>query len=490
MPGKKKIEKHKIRRFAAVAAVVIATGWGVTHGVALATNRFKVPAPSRVAKSPRDQAATIAAQGIDARNLLTLLAAARSEGVTPDGNKVSLSINPQLQQEVFDLFRRFDPPYGVFAAVEPKTGRVVALVGYRRGGESDPGLALRAIYPAASLVKMITASAAIEKGGVDPEADISYCGSIYSVSRRANHLPPGGGPTMTLSDAISKSANVVFGKVTVNHVGREGLEQYLGKYGFGQAVPFDLPVEPSRSEVPSDELELARTGAGFGEVYVSPLHMAMIMASIGDNGAMPRPRLIDRIEDRQGTVMFEGRSEKLRDSIRPETAQTLMKMMVKTIESGTSRHAFGSPASTPMLRDMEVAGKTGTLSGWTPRMNFEWFAGVAPVSDPKLALVALVVNDDHWRIKGNYVGKEAFSAYFGYPSSMPPIYSVAKAKRAGKLITVSRKKRGKHAKLVPGKRGKAGPGKRSKGVSGKHGKKAHGAGKAGGGRTASASTPG
>ncbi len=472
MPGTKKIKLHGIRRFVPVVLLALATGWIATRGVALATNRFKVPAPAKSSKSPKDQAAIISAQGIDAKNLLTLLADASSEGVTPDGNKVTLSIDPRLQREVFELFRRFDPPFGIFAAVEPGTGRVVSLVGYRRGGESDPGLALKAIYPAASLIKVITASAAVEKGGVDPEAAISYCGNIYTVSRKANHLREGCGNSMTLGEAIGKSANVVMGKVTVNHVGAEGLEEYLAKFGFGQRVPFDLPVEPSRAEVPREEFELARTGAGFGEVYVSPLHMATIMAAIGDNGAMPTPRLIDRIEDRHGLVTYESRAEKWRDTVRPETTKALMRMMVKTIEMGTSRRAFGTAEHTPMLRDMEVAGKTGSLSGWNPRMNFEWFAGVAPVSGPKLAIVALVVNDDHWKIKGNYVGKEAFSAYFGYPSSMPPIYAKGHGKR-GNVVAVSKKK---------GKRHKAAPGKR--------GKKGRGAAKAGVGRTASAAIPG
>ncbi len=103
-------------------------------------------------------------------------------------------------------------------------------------------------------------------------------------------------------------------------------------------------------------------------------------------------------------------------------------MMVKTIEMGTSHRTFGSPESTPLLQDMEVAGKTGSLSGWTPRMHFEWFAGVAPAGDPKLAVAALVVNDSRGRIKGSYVGKEAFNTYFGYPQSTPPAYAKAKAK--------------------------------------------------------------
>jgi cell division protein FtsI/penicillin-binding protein 2 len=242
----------------------------------------------------------------------------------------------------------------------------------------------------------------------------------------------------------------VFGKVAVNHVGGPVLEEYLEKFGFGQPVPFDLPVEPSRGEVPRQEYELARTGAGFGEVYVSPLHMAMIMSAIASGGAMPRPFLIDRMEDKDGNPLYESSPAKLRDTVLPETANAVVQMMVKTVEMGTSRRAFGSPEKTPLLQDMDVAGKTGSLSGWTPRVHFEWFAGVAPVGSPRLALAALVVNQDSWKIKGSYVGKEAFNSYFGYPSSMPPAY--AKARGGRKWVGASATDAGK---------GKSGKGKKT-----------------------------
>ena len=341
-----------------------------------------------------------------------------------------LSLNEELQAQIFDLFRRFDPLFGVFAAMEPDTGRVVALVGYRRGGESDPWLPLKAIYPAASLIKVVTASAAIERGNVSPQDEISYRGGIYGISRGGIHARDGRGiPTMTLEEAIARSANAVFGKVAVNHVGGPVLEEYLAKFGFGQKIPFDLPVETSNGQVPREEFELARTGAGFGEVYVSPLHMAMIMSAIASGGAMPRPVLIDRIEDRDGEPLYESSPVKWRDTVLPETANAVVRMMVKTVEMGTSHRTFGTPERTPLLHDMDVAAKTGSLSGWTPSVHFEWFAGVAPVGSPRLALAALVVNDNRWKIKGSYVGKEAFNSYFGYPSSMPPVYAKARGSR-------------------------------------------------------------
>ncbi|HWS16033.1 MAG TPA: penicillin-binding transpeptidase domain-containing protein, partial [Candidatus Methylomirabilis sp.] len=413
-------------RWIAAAGSVLFAGWAVATAV-VAANRHDLPGPTR---SAPDAGGSAFGYGFTPQDLHALLQTGRSDGFLPNGNRVNLSLNEELQAQIFDLFRRFDPLYGVFAAMEPDTGRVVALVGYRRGGESDPWLPLKAIYPAASLIKVVTASAAIERGKVSPDEEISYRGGIYGITRGGIRARDGKGiPKMTLEEAIARSANAVFGKVAVNYVGGPVLEEYLAKFGFGQKIPFDLPVEPSRGQVPLEEYELARTGAGFGEVYVSPLHMAMIMSAIASGGSMPRPVLIDRIEDRDGQLLYESSPAKWRDTVLPETANAVVRMMVKTVEMGTSHRTFGTPARTPLLQDMDVAGKTGSLSGWTPRVHFEWFAGVAPVGSPRLALSALVVNDQRWKIKGSYVGKEAFNSYFGYPSSMPPMYSKARGSR-------------------------------------------------------------
>jgi membrane peptidoglycan carboxypeptidase len=439
VPGEEIVTRReggkRLRRIAA-AGIVLLIGWALATAV-VAANRYQLPPPTRIAP---DSGGAAFDHGFTPADLHALLQAGRPDCLLPNGSRVALSLNEGLQARIFDLFRRFDPLFGVFAAMEPDTGRVVALVGYRRGGESDPWLPLKAIYPAASLIKVITASAAIERGNVSPQDEISYRGGIYGITRRGIHARDGRGiPTMTLEEAIARSANAVFGKVAVNHVGGPVLEEYLAKFGFGERIPFDLPVESSHGKVPREEFELARTGAGFGEVYVSPLHMAMIMSAIASGGSMPRPVLIDRIEDRDGAPLYESSPEKWRDTVLPETANAVVRMMVKTVEMGTSHRAFGPPGRTPLLQDMDVAGKTGSLSGWTPSVHFEWFAGVAPVGSPKLALAALVVNDGRWKIKGSYVGKEAFNSYFGYPSSMPPAY--AKARGARKWTKAHRKDR-------------------------------------------------
>jgi peptidoglycan glycosyltransferase len=464
-------------RLILAAALFSVSVWCIER-VVTAETRHQLTPPTRSAPVPEVRLPS--AHGLTPEGLYALVKAGESEATLPDGSRVTLALNRQLQSEIFELFRRFDPPYGVFAAMEPGTGRVVALVGYRRGGESDPWLAVKAMYPAASLIKVITACAAIERGNVSPGDEISYRGGIYGISRSGLHARDGRGvPKMTLEEAIARSANAVFGKVAVNNVGGPALGEYLSKFGFGQPIPFDLPVESSRAEVPLEEYELARTGAGFGEVYVSPLHMAMVMSAVASGGAMPRPLLVDRIEDADGDIEFESAPSKWRDTVRPETANAVLQMMVKTVEMGTSRRAFGTPERTPLLQDMDVAGKTGSLSGWSPPVHFEWFAGVAPANVPRLAVAALVVNDNRWKIKGSYVGKEAFNTYFGYPSTNPPAYakynpgrknrkglkagkkaaSKGKARKTGSVRARKKGTRAKPAKTLPGEsvRGDGGP---------------------------------
>ena len=176
-----------LRRIAAAGIVLIA-GWALATA-AMAENRHQLAPPTRSAPYSGGGAFD---HGFTPADLHTLLQAGRPDGLLPNGIRVSLSLNEELQAQIFNLFRRFDPLYGVFAAMEPDTGRVVALVGYRRGGESDPWLPLKAIYPAASLIKVITASAAIERGKVSPRTR-SATAAGSTASRAAGSTPGTGG---------------------------------------------------------------------------------------------------------------------------------------------------------------------------------------------------------------------------------------------------------------------------------------------------------
>jgi cell division protein FtsI/penicillin-binding protein 2 len=77
-------------------------------------------------------------------------------------------------------------------------------------------------------------------------------------------------------------------------------------------------------------------------------------------------------------------------------AAELRDMLVDTTTRGTARSAFRRRNGRPKLGEIKVAGKTGSLTGTDPNGKYEWFIGVAPADDPKLAVATVVVHGDLW----------------------------------------------------------------------------------------------
>jgi cell division protein FtsI/penicillin-binding protein 2 len=203
------------------------------------------------------------------------------------------------------------------------------------------------------------------------------------------------------------SINSIFGKLAVRHLDATTLERYAAAFGFGQALPFDVPVRAGASDVPTERLELARAAAGFWHNHMSPLHGALIAATIANRGRMPRATLVDRVVDAHGRTTYRAHAETFRNVIPPSTAQAVTRMMLLTVTSGTARHYFYDEHGTPFLPDIDVAGKTGSLTGADPYRGYTWFIGFAPADHPTIAVAALVVNDPLWRIKAAFAAREA-----------------------------------------------------------------------------------
>lgn len=389
-----------------------------------------VPCALPAKELTREDLATLVSQDLAQARVVADRYISRVGGLT-----VTYTLDPVLQTRMAGLLQRYQVPYGAFVALEPRTGRVLALVGVeRRGGLSVP-VALRATYPAASLFKVITAAAALEAAELQPQSEITYRGNpLRLVASSLKADPRRDQRTMTLSEALARSNNVVFGKVAVHHLNADLLRRYAQVFGFNRPIPFELPTETSRAAIEDGALGLARTAAGFGPVTVSPLHAAMLAAAVANGGLMMRPYLVERVTDAQGQVLYEAAPEPLTIPIQPATAGALREMMKETIRIGTSRRVFRPFTMSPTLGEIPVAGKTGTLSGENPKGHYEWFAGFAPASQPEIALAALVINHQTWRIKGNFVAREGFTAYFapglvGQEQAPPPMVRKAVAKK-------------------------------------------------------------
>lgn len=332
----------------------------------------------------------------------------------PQGGEVVYGIDEEVQRKVEKLFSDYKVPYGLFVAIEPKTGRILATVshsssqpGWEKGANYHP-------YPMASLFKIVTATAALEEKKVGPDTMFAFNGKLTSESPKYWRVHPGrGNQQMPLSLAMGKSVNPVYGRLAGEVVGRDPLLLYAGKYGFNQAILPGSPIGASTAPVPGTVDELMRMGAGLNrEVKASPFHAASIMATVANGGVMMAPSLASEIRDAKGKVVYSQKPQILRTVMTPQTASDLAHMLATTVESGTSRRAFHDRRGRRMLASVRIAAKTGSIDGTDPAGHYSWFAAYAPMEDPQIALAALVINENKWRIKATSVGEQALEAFF------------------------------------------------------------------------------
>jgi penicillin-binding protein A len=323
------------------------------------------------------------------------------------------TVDAGLQTTMEKFFRKYRVPYGVFVAMDPNTGKILAMVEYSAENPKAEALSLRATYPAASIFKLITAAAAIEEKKADPATSISYHGGMYRLGPK-NWVdnPKRDKLKITLADALAKSNNVAFAKVALRWLDVPMLFDYAGRFQFNQPIPFELPVQISQMEIEDSERGLARTAAGFGEVGLSPLHAALIGSAIANNGEMITPCLIDQVFSPIGEKLYECTPRVFATAISPETAESLREMMAMTVINGTSRKAFRLKRRERSLRGITIGGKTGSLTGEDPPGKYSWFVGMAPLEAPEVAVAALVINRPLWKIKASEVAKAGFAAYF------------------------------------------------------------------------------
>jgi cell division protein FtsI/penicillin-binding protein 2 len=288
---------------------------------------------------------------------------------------------------------------------------VLAYVGYEAGKGDSSGVVTDPGPPAASVFKIVTASALLD-AGVKSSTSVCYGGGMRGlVQADLIDSPKRDRWCATLADALGYSINAVFAKLADRHIDEARMTQYVSAFGFGQKLPFDLPTSPSPVDVPDSRLERARMAAGFWHSQMSPLHGALVAATIANDGKMPYAAIVERIESGTGETLYEHTPRTFRQVLPRHTAQQAGEMMTRTVTKGTSKKAFWDPKGRPFLPGIRVAGKTGTLSRYNPHRTYNWWVGYAPVDDPKIAVAALVVNEPKWRIKASYVAKEALRNY-------------------------------------------------------------------------------
>ena len=177
------------------------------------------------------------------------------------------------------------------------------------------------------------------------------CTGYYPVGNYA--VTDGSARVQTLSDAFARSCNTTFA----------ALSQDLGYEMLGNTAEDGLQPElhvqrfdRHNSSYPIDDLsaeDLAWSAIGQGRVLATPMHMALIAATIANRGVMNEPRLVAQIHDRAGRKPRAAQPRGRRRVLGEDVAARLEKEMIRVVKSGTGKRAALDNSYT-------VAGKTGS----------------------------------------------------------------------------------------------------------------------------------
>ena len=249
--------------------------------------------------------------------------------------------------------------------------------------------ALRGLYPPGSPFKLITAIAGLKAGKIDDNT-IFECDGSHRVGGR-NFPCMGRHGEIDLRTAIEKSCNEYFYRVGLE-TGVDNLSREAIYLRLNEPTHIDLPNETRGMLTPSREWKKNRFGEpwypgdtanmsiGQGALIVTPLQMALMVASVAKNQVYSHPSILKQSPEqlaRRPAPKPLGLPENLHKAI-------IDGMNRAVSPTGTARAAI--------IKGVNIGGKTGTAQINKKDGNFElaWFVGFAPIEDPKIAVVALV----------------------------------------------------------------------------------------------------
>jgi cell division protein FtsI/penicillin-binding protein 2 len=331
---------------------------------------------------------------------------------------VQTTLDPRLQQA---LMQRLDQKHSRFIGIvvlDPDDGRVLALAGYDKASPAaNPCLDSR--FPAASIFKIITAAAAVETRDLEADSVLNFQGGKHTLYRsQIDAKPSKNANRVSLKESFAQSINPVFGKLGAQQLGPEVLESYAEAFGFNQEIDFELPIRPSRIELPERAFGLAEIASGFNRATrISPLHGAMMAAAIVNRGRWVAPSVVDWISNDKDQVIYQGRTAPGEQVIAPETAAVLRELMQATVQSGTAHKEFQKLHGDKVLSRLEIGGKTGSMGDGTGGMRYDWFVGYArePRGNERLVFSVVVAHEEYIGTRAIAYAAAAIKEYFtGY----------------------------------------------------------------------------
>ena len=259
--------------------------------------------------------------------------------------------------------------------------------------------ALQSQYAPGSLFKVIVTAAGLQEGSLTP-MDRTYCNGEYHLGAWTfSDWKPGGHGHVDLRSALVQSCNIFFYQAGLK-VGPEAIARYARSFGLGAPSGIDLGSEKP-GLVPFAEWRRHRSVRGWqagdtinmsigqGQLLVTPLQVARMMAAVANGGILWKPRLVQRVERADGSLAYSASSKM---NGRVDLSPVVWSFLRHALSGVVNEGGTGAAARIP---GVEIAGKTGTAqsiakSDSAKGQDHAWFASFAPADDPQYVVVVLV----------------------------------------------------------------------------------------------------
>jgi peptidoglycan glycosyltransferase len=326
---------------------------------------------------------------------------------------VQLTMRADLQQVAKDALGERE---GSVVVMDPRTGAVLAMYSYptydpnvvavHNNTEAEQALEFLNAYPGkptlanayqerympGSTFKVVTTGIALEAGLINFESfwenETEYLppDTTNPIQNYQGHLCGG-----DLREVFRRSCNTPFARIAVD-IGVDGMVGGTQAWGIGEKIPFDIPgavasnfgtVDELRDEIP----RLAIRGFGQDDDLMVPLHMAMVVATVANNGQMMQPYTVAATLDHDGGVLDQTEPKVWKTPISANTAAILNELMVGVVQNGTASCCL------QLANGIQAAAKTGTAqlnAAGQPQRSHAWIAAFAPAEAPRFAIAVIL----------------------------------------------------------------------------------------------------
>jgi cell division protein FtsI/penicillin-binding protein 2 len=346
------------------------------------------------------------------------------------GHDIRLTLDAQIQDKVEEVLRgvgqAYRPKSATAIVTDPRNGQVLAMANWPAVNANDVGgappeafqnRAVGQVYEPGSTFKLVTVSAALQEGLVEPGTMFNLPPKIQVADRTIGEAHVRGPVSLSVADILAQSSNV--GTIMIGQrLGAKRFDQWVRRFGFGKPTGIALPGEERGLVLPLDKYSGSSMGnlpIGQGEA-VTAVQLARAYAAIANGGVLRTPQLISAID---GKPVPTPKGTRI---VSRSTAAEVRKMLEGVVRVGGT----GTEAA---IDGYTLAGKTGTANKIDPKTGeysdsayVASFVGFAPARDPKL-LVTVTVDEPKGGIYGGDVAAPAFQriAQFALPYlGIPP----------------------------------------------------------------------